>query len=822
MFADNEKAIFGAGSDLQIYHDGTHSRITDSGTGNLRVRATDFRLEGNTGSDLLSTVDGAGVTLYYANAAKLATTSTGVDITGVLSSDALNVSAASPNIDVTDTGTSHASQDFLTNSNAVRATIGVERSSGGGLFVGSSPYAAVFGTASAGNTEFATNNNVRMTISSSGNVGIGTSSPSSPLQIQSSNNQIRLVDSQNTSMYCVIETISDAGLSFNDVAGAAASSRIQFNVDNSEKMRIDNDGNVGIGTNSPQSLLSVKVSTSRQLDVVKDSGDDHLVLKSTAPDASYYLRSIELAGNDVSFSTGSHTGTSYTERLRIDSSGRVGIGTSSPATGGIHIAGDYASNKSDITLQNTNGGRTYRIGDGVGGHVGKLTFFDGTASAARMVIDSSGNVGIGTTSPAGKLAIASTGNTGSSLEAYSATDSIIPDFQLLKSGSGTVGTLSTTASGEALGQIRFTGIDTANNKRDGAKISVYQDSAATSGTVPAGIRFDTTGSERMRIDASGRVAIGDVPKASFTGHSILQVGGQAILGANDALSSTGQTYLTHNIYYDTSGTPQVFNTSTANEGTVYTQVDGVHKWSNSAQTTGTPSVQERMRLTSAGDLLVGKTSTSLAVAGARILPTGQVYSTASGVAPFAANRLSSDGTIMEFYKDTGLVGTIAVLSGDNLCFNGQTGDTGGFIANNTAVAPAYQNTNRDNYYDLGTSSARWDDVYATNGTIQTSDRNEKQDIAELSDAEQRVAVAAKGLLRKFRWRDSVEAKGDEARTHFGIIAQDLQAAFAAEGLDAGDYAMFISSTWTDEETGEERTRMGVRYSELLAFIIAAI
>ena len=78
------------------------------------------------------------------------------------------------------------------------------------------------------------------------------------------------------------------------------------------------------------------------------------------------------------------------------------------------------------------------------------------------------------------------------------------------------------------------------------------------------------------------------------------------------------------------------------------------------------------------------------------------------------------------------------------------------------------------------------------------------------------------MLRKFRWRDSVEAKGDEARTHFGIIAQDLQAAFAAEGLDAGDYAMFISGTWTDEETGEERTRMGVRYSELLAFIIAAI
>ena len=77
-------------------------------------------------------------------------------------------------------------------------------------------------------------------------------------------------------------------------------------------------------------------------------------------------------------------------------------------------------------------------------------------------------------------------------------------------------------------------------------------------------------------------------------------------------------------------------------------------------------------------------------------------------------------------------------------------------------------------------------------------------------------------MRKFRWKSSVEEKGDDARIHFGIIAQDLQDAFTAEGLDAGRYAMFTSATWTDEETGEERSRMGVRYSELLAFIISAI
>jgi hypothetical protein len=141
---------------------------------------------------------------------------------------------------------------------------------------------------------------------------------------------------------------------------------------------------------------------------------------------------------------------------------------------------------------------------------------------------------------------------------------------------------------------------------------------------------------------------------------------------------------------------------------------------------------------------------------------------------------------------------------------------------------------KDDAVDLGTSSNKFDDIYATNGTIQTSDRNEKQNIEELSEAEGRVAVAAKGLLRKFKWRSAVENKGDNARVHFGIIAQDLQEAFEAEGLDASDYGMFTSATWWEHE-GEsyvseedapegatQKTRMGVRYSELLAFIIAGI
>jgi hypothetical protein len=196
----------------------------------------------------------------------------------------------------------------------------------------------------------------------------------------------------------------------------------------------------------------------------------------------------------------------------------------------------------------------------------------------------------------------------------------------------------------------------------------------------------------------------------------------------------------------------------------------------------------------------------------------------SGASVAKFNRQSNDGAVVAFAKDGTTVGTIASSANSGIIIG--TTDVGLRFRNQAANAAIFprelDDTGLDNIVDLGLSTSRFDDIYATNGTIQTSDQNEKQDIEALSEAEQRVAVAAKGLLRKFRWIDSVEEKGDDARIHFGIIAQDLQAAFEAEGLDAGRYAMFINSTWTDEETGEERSRMGVRYNQLLAFIIAAI
>ena len=87
-FADNSKAIFGAGSDLQIYHTGSASRIQDTGSGNLYIAGTNLQLTDATISDnYLQAVTGGALTVYYNGDPKLATTATGIDVTGSIVAD---------------------------------------------------------------------------------------------------------------------------------------------------------------------------------------------------------------------------------------------------------------------------------------------------------------------------------------------------------------------------------------------------------------------------------------------------------------------------------------------------------------------------------------------------------------------------------------------------------------------------------------------------------------------------------------------------------------------------------------------------------------
>lgn len=102
----------------------------------------------------------------------------------------------------------------------------------------------------------------------------------------------------------------------------------------------------------------------------------------------------------------------------------------------------------------------------------------------------------------------------------------------------------------------------------------------------------------------------------------------------------------------------------------------------------------------------------------------------------------------------------------------------------------------DNAASLGQSYGRWSVIYAATGTINTSDRREKQQIQDYDD----IVLDAWGdvQFRAYLFNSAVAAKGDSARIHAGVVAQQVIEAFAMRGLDATRYALLCYDKWEDE------------------------
>ena len=102
----------------------------------------------------------------------------------------------------------------------------------------------------------------------------------------------------------------------------------------------------------------------------------------------------------------------------------------------------------------------------------------------------------------------------------------------------------------------------------------------------------------------------------------------------------------------------------------------------------------------------------------------------------------------------------------------------------------------DNAYSLGVSSSRWSQVYAATGTINTSDERSK--IAIVDPEESLMRAWGKVNFKVFQFKDAFENKGEYARLHCGVIAQQVIEAFSSEGLDATRYGLLCYDKWEDE------------------------
>jgi hypothetical protein len=697
-FGDNDKAIFGAGNDLEIYHNGSASYITDSGTGNLKLQGTNIEFLSATGEDYANFLENGAVRLYYDNALKLSTTATGIDVTGTATMDGLTVD-----------GTTATIQDDSAN-------LRFENSAGTRTgYIQNRADAFDIWDDQATPMIFGTNNAERMRIDSSGNVGIGESNPQELLHLTDTTPVFRMEGASRTYQ----QFVSGTSFFIRDVTAGLS------------RVTLDSSGNVGIGTTSPRTLLHVtgltadddpalgssaapvfisNTANSYGLNIgVNNAGAGWLQAQSNTASTAYNLLLNPLGGNvgigtslpawgiqtgnfrgsasapvfsgtsgdgfafdyyngpnpyprhgsiavigagtataDMSFWTDS--GSAVAERLRIDSSGNVGIGNTAPqyqldlnATGsntlfGAGISASTASGPLNLSLSSW--GQS-------GGRSGIITFTTGntTNGAERMRIDASGKVGIGTTSPSELLHVS-----GASSPAIRVTATNTPVSVSLQADDAT-GFLTTVTNHPLVFRTNSTermridasgnvGIGTTspvaplNIKKDGAVsgggwstllqatdensnkgVTLGFDEAsqtsiilATSSAAASDMAFWTySGSawgERMRIDSSGNVGIGVVPSADnfFT---TLEIGntGNGLVGRGPA-----DTHFMSGLIWDGAST-QEYTVSSVAVGK-YQITNGIHYWGTApAGTAGTAAtLQTNMILDASGNVGIGTTS----------------------------------------------------------------------------------------------------------------------------------------------------------------------------------------------------------------------
>ncbi len=454
----------------------------------------------------------------------------------------------------------------------------------------------------------------RMRIDASGNVGIGTTSPSRKLHVASS--FIRVDDGFGLDSSGSTERVTlDNGF-------------ISLRTGSADRMRIDSSGRLLIGNTTGGSMNAA----ADNLVVGSGTGHNGMTIFSAA-DADGWVVFNDAANNTltgaINYNHVNNNFAFYTnaaERMRIDSSGRVLIGTTTAAalltldnTGQTtqsliqceDVGGSGAH--AHIVLKNTTGtvATINTVSDNLEFRVDDATTFSNISGTERMRIDSSGRLLLGTTSARGlgKLEIEGTSFENSGLTLVRNVNSTgATSLNICKSRGG-IGSVTSVANNDVLGGINFRGADGAN-LRDACDIRGEVDGTPSQGTdMPGRLVFRTSAdgssspTERMRIDSSGRVGIGTTNIGAYNGNFdnfVIRGSGNTGMTISTDDNSFGQISFSNAEDTHVSGAIQYRNSDNILELRAGE--------SNGAVIFSTVSNTERMRITSSGLVGIGTTS----------------------------------------------------------------------------------------------------------------------------------------------------------------------------------------------------------------------
>jgi hypothetical protein len=419
-----------------------------------------------------------------------------------------------------------------------------------------------------------------------------------------------------------------------------------------ERLRITSAGLVGIGTSSPSEALHVKSTSGTQL-VLERDGTTTQIASVVFKDGSGDQNRISSSDSNLIFESGAGN----TERLRIDSSGRVGIGTTSPLAP-FHV-GSIASNTYALFDDGTNARITFNGSTSTAGIYSTTTGFasyedleiraaatifkrDGTNESARL--DSSGRLLVGTSS---------------AINASYAGGSI----QLRDNAGGTVVfKRNDGVSTNGLGILEF-----HSSFGRAALIEVANDGTHTGSSTPGVIKFQTTSpgtfnspTERMRIDSSGRVGIGST--APNTKLEIREDSAGSVVELvklnNNAVIGSGKGV---RLGFGLSDSP-----TASSRAYIEAVLDGSNKTYLAFATNNGSGVFERARLDGDGRLLVG---TSSSYTGYNFQVEGTAYSSSGGTFKHNANSAAT-GAVIKLIKSRGTsVGSSTIVQNDDRCGN---------------------------------------------------------------------------------------------------------------------------------------------------------